>query len=243
MMNVEYACIMTKSDQLLLAQSTSFPSQEKRINKLLPTIMKGDITNVMEIENDRDVVYVKTKKLIFICVSHKLIPEKTKMFMEQFISSTIKEFSGLDNILNMPSSNRLCLQNRLGTKINDLIFEANNGVYKNKTKSMIYEMNSGMLEIKKELQTNIKRMTQNEVNLKELLLSSKKIQEDAEEHKQLAEEVVIATKNLDPIPLCTKSIRNCVIYIFISAVILFAVYTIFAIYRCGNMNLFCDKED
>lgn len=226
-MTITYCSLIGKADKVLLAQSTLSDSYDIRIKNLTNTINKGQVSDIIEIENDQLVTYLRTKKVIFICVSpSKHGDERPRRFLEQYISSMVQEFGSIDNILPKEPK-KLSLQTKLSLKMNSLIESFDTGMYKNK--AMIRGMNDDLTEIKQDLSNNIKKLVKNGDNLDEMLLVSKKINIEAKEYKEGAEELEYETRCIKP----------WMMYTFIVVLVLIIVYTVFAISRCGNLSIFC----
>jgi hypothetical protein len=226
-MPVSYCSIIAKHEKVLLAESTLHESMDWRVKKLCDTILHGKSSDGIEIENNQILAYSRTKKVILICIAGKGEQNKIKRFMEQLVGELIKEFGSLDGILTK-DVHRLCIQTRVELKLNKLINEINTGLYEGR--DLIHGMTDDLVEIRHELHENINKVVKSNENLDELLITSKKIKIGAHEYKENAKELEVQTRCLKP----------WMVYMLISCLILFIVYTVFALIRCGSMSLFCD---
>ena len=233
-MSITYCSIIAKSEKILLAESSTSESFDTRIKTLLPTILKNNVLDVIEIENDNIVTYLRTKKIIFICVSKKDYgEERPRRFIENFASNVIKEFGNLDSIIPPDGLvSKLCLNNRLNAIFNSLVESYDTGAQINKSKSVVKSINRELDEIKHDMRDNIKKIVNNNNDLEDLLLTTQKINDKAKEYRENAKELEKETR-------CCKPWMIIVSVVFL---VLALVYTIFAIYLCGSMTVFCDRK-
>lgn len=230
-MSIKYCSLIAKVEKVVLVESTVTESYDYRIKPLVPTILKKNVCDIIEIEGDMLVTYLRTKKVIFICVSEsKHGDERPRRFIEQFAAMVIKEFDGIDNILPTDGVGKLALQAKLDLKFNNLLANFDTGMYKNK--DLISGMNKDLEDIKHDIGDSIKKIVGDKDNLDEMLLTSKKIVAKAEEYKDDAH---ILEKE-------TRCLKPWMIYLMIIFIVLITVYTCFSFYLCGNLSLFCERK-
>jgi len=233
-MVITYCSIITKNEKILLAESTLSESFDPRIKTLLPNIIKKNVYDHIEIEGKLQVTFLRTKKIIFICVSPTSEgDEKVRKFIEQFTSMIISEYESEDNIIPVGNFRRLALQNSLEKKINNFLTSYSTNIYTVHSKSKINEMSQDMEEMKNTLGAAVKKMCNNQEELDEMLLTSKKLVVKAEVYKEEAKEIEYETRCIKPWML----------YTMIVLFVLFTVYTAFAVYLCGSLSIFCDRKE
>ena len=230
-MSINYCCIIAKKEKILLAESTTSVSSWSRITMLFQNIIHGKTnTGQVEIENDEILTYAKAKEIVLICRSEvKLGEEKPGRFLESFISLLKTEFGTLDYIIdkNKPM-NTNCLQKRLGFKLDTLLKDFETGLLVNK--HVLKDMNHEMEGLKTTMNQNIKNMLKENDNLDELLIKSKKLENDAAIMKQEAVDL----------ELNTRCLRPWMAYSLIFLLVCSIVYVIFAIVKCGSLKIVCE---
>jgi hypothetical protein len=230
-MSITYCSLIAKSEKILLAESTMSESFDSRIKGLIGTILKKNVCDTIEIEGENLVTYLRTKKVIFCCVAPtKHGEERPRRFIEQFAGMVIKEFESIDNIVPQGNFGKLALQAKLEVKFNTFLGSFDTGMYKNK--DIIIGMSKDLDEMKQAMGISIKKMVNNKDELEEMLIVSKKITHKAEEYKEGAKELEYETRCIKP----------WMVYLLVVIVVLFIVYTAFALYYCGAMTLFCEKK-
>jgi hypothetical protein len=233
-MSISYCSLYSKPDKILLAESTSVNSPDHRIHNLLGTIIKSNnLTDIIEIENKQLVTYLKAKKLILICTSHKDDgEERPKRFMEQFFTKIKNIYPDIGTVI--PSQPqyvfKLCLQSQLGKELNGLIESFDTGIYKNK--ALVMQINHDLNDIKTDITIGIKKVVKGNEDMQQLLLTSQKISSGAKEYY---ENVVELEKE-------TRCLKPWMVYVLIGMFALLVVYVVFALYRCGNLSMFCEKK-
>jgi hypothetical protein len=235
-----YCSLIAKNEKVFLAESTLCASYQIKIKTLFCTITKGNVSDVLVLDSSNDLIvtYLRTKKIIFVCVSlSKDGEERPKRFMEQFVGLVVSDFGSLDNLIpqyesesNNNTLSSLCLQEKLESKLNLLIHNFDTGIYKNKEK--LNEMNADLSEMKHNMSSNIKKIVGNNDDLQKLLLVSKNITNKSEEYKNNAKQLEYETKCIKP----------WMIYLAIILIVILIVYTICALYFCGNMWVICDRK-
>ncbi len=230
-MSITYCSLIAISSHILLSESTKSESYNKRIKNLFSKILKKNICDTIEIEGDQIVTFLRTKKILFICVSDiKQGEERPRRFIEKLATMVIKEFDGIDNIIPLEHVNHLCLHTKLESKLNHILEDYETGLYTNK--EHITNINKDLEEMKQNMNSNIKKLVSNTNELDELLIITKKINDKAHDYKENAKEL----------ELQTRCIKPWMVILFIVIMVSFVVYTIFALYLCGNMSLFCEKK-
>ena len=68
-MSITYCSLVAISSHILLSESTKSESYNKRIKNLFSKIFKKNICDTIEIEGNQIVTFLRTKKILFICVS------------------------------------------------------------------------------------------------------------------------------------------------------------------------------
>jgi hypothetical protein len=231
-MSITYCSLYSKKDKVLLAESTSNDSFHSRVKNLLASIVSDkEILNFKEIEGENLVTSLKTKKIIFICVSKEPYERnRPKRFMESFAGMVIKIYGNVDNIIPETGCNHLCLQNNLSLNFNQHLDSFDTGVYKDR--NVINEMNKDLSDIKQDLSQNIKKLLSNSEDLDQMLLVSKKISSNAVEYREEAKVLEMETR-------CFKPWMGIVLVILL---VLFMVYIIFSLYLCGSFTVFCERK-
>ena len=230
-MTIFYCSLYSRTNQILLCESTKTSSFHKRIKGLFSVILKNGQEDTIEIENGELVTYLRTKKIIFICISNLSIgKQKPIRFIQNLAKGVIKDNNGLDMLTDKDSIKKMCLQEKYETFLNNFLDDYDTGI--NNNNELISNMTNDLNEMKKELNTTIMNVINNKEGLDELLLVSKDIKTNAKEYKQNAKELEVQTR-------CCKP---WMIILSIVLLILFIVYTIFALYLCGSMSLFCEKK-
>jgi hypothetical protein len=230
-MSITYCSVIARSEKILLAESTRSESFNNRIKSLHSQIIKKNICDTIEIENGQRVTFLKTKIIIFTCVSPtKSGEDRPRRFIEQFAAMVIKDSGGVDNVIPTDSVGKLCLQSKFDVKLNKLIEDFDTGIYGNK--ELINGINDDLDEIKHEMGKNIQNMVANQTELDEMLLVSKNINLKAAEYREDAKTLERETR------CCKPWMMILLIVILVS----FIVYCIFAIYLCGSLSVSCERK-
>lgn len=114
-MNIEYCCLVSKADIILL---TEYPPNSSnnwmRIKNLLNKIYSGNSSGQIFIENNLAVNYIRTIYIIFICISNKKSTnENEQMFLKKIINTLKNDNESLDKILDNITVTKLCLQEKM----------------------------------------------------------------------------------------------------------------------------------
>jgi hypothetical protein len=230
-MSIIYCSVIAKNEKILLTESTTSESFNNRIKSLYNQIIKKNVCDTIEIENGQLVTFLKTKKIIFTCISPvKYGEERPRKFIEQFAAMIIKDSGGVENIIPKDQVSKLCLQSKFDLQINKLIKDYDTGMYG--SKEIIDEAQNDLNDIKHEMGKNIKKMVANQTELDEMLLVSQKIKTKAKEYKEDANTLERQTR------FCKPWMIICLIVILISII----VYFIFALYLCGNLSVTCERR-
>jgi len=234
-MPVIYCGLFYKQGPIVLAESTLTKSYSQRILNLIHSIYKGDSKTIdrIEIENDEIVIFCRLKTIVFICVSPSDEDKKTIGFMQNtFIPKIMTEFNkNIENITTPKEGEQitnLYHQNRLQKLLNTELDNLDTGILQNKTLSKITKE---METIKNDLKTGIKNQLKETENLESLLVTSNKLNEQALEYKDNSEKLEYETRCIKPWMIITG----------IVILILFIVYVVISLWRCGNLNIFCSK--
>jgi hypothetical protein len=231
-MSILYCSVIAKNEKILLAESTVTESFNNRLKSLYNQIIKKNICDTIEIENGQLVTFLKTKKIIFTCISPvKYGEDRPRRFIEQFAAMIIKDSGGVEMIIPNEKISKLCLQSKFDEKLNKLIQDFDTGMYG--SKELINEMQNDMNDIKQEMGKNIKKMVANQTELDEMLLVSQKIKTKAKDYKEDA-------KTLE------RETRCCKPWMIIFSIIIlvsFIVYSIFVLYLCGSLSVTCEKKN
>lgn len=230
-MSIIYCSIYANKEKLILAESTTCESFHVRIKRLLSSILSDKETlSSREIEGGHLVVALKTKKIIFMCVSKgSHSNDRIQRFLKSFIELINKQFGTLDSVIQEPLKN-LCLQKQLNTNLNKLLESYDTGVYKDK--AMIDEINKDLSDIKQDLSKGIRNMVNSAGDLDELLLISQNLNIQAVEYK---EDAVILEKE-------TRCFKPWMGITLIVILVIIIVYIIFSLYLCGSLTLFCERK-
>jgi hypothetical protein len=231
-MSITYCSIYSKKEKVLLAESTSNDSFHNRVKNLFSSIVSDkEILNFREIEGNYLVTSLKTKKVIFVCVSKEPYEKnRPKRFMESFAGMVIKIFGNVDSIVPESGCSHLCLQSNLSLNFNQHIESYDTGVYKDR--NVINEMNKDLSDIKHDLSQNIKKLMANSDDLDQMLLVSKKISSNAVEYREEAKVLEMETR-------CFKPWMGILLIILL---VLLMVYVIFSLYLCGSLTVFCERK-
>ena len=122
-MKINYCCLISKSDKVLLAEYPQGGSNWMRINNLLNKIYTGTSSSQINIENNIMVSYIRTPLIIFVCVSTK--NNDDNVFLQSLINSLKTEYNSLEKILENKIINKLCLQPNIGPFIDKFMHEHN----------------------------------------------------------------------------------------------------------------------
>ncbi len=231
-MSITYCSLYAKKEKILLAESTTTESFHSRIKSLLNSILNDkEILNIIEIEGENIVTFLKSKKVVFICVSKSSHGhERPQRFIESFATMCVKEFGTVDQIIPEGGANHLCHQLKLNIKFNKHLDNYDTGVYSNK--QLISEMNKDLQDIKHDLSQGIKKMVGNNDELEQMLVISKNITVKAEEYKEEAKVLEVQTR-------CFKPWMGITLIIML---VLLIVYFIFSLYLCGSLTVFCERK-
>ena len=235
-MPIDYCCIIARKEYTLMAQSTTSSSSWNRIKPLLKKISENKTTaGKIEIENDLILSWAKSRHIIFMCRSPvgNGQEERTERFLESLINLIKAEFGNLENIIDKNKGvTLLCLQSRLETKLDNLIQDYKPQDQLQRSKTDLNMISNDINELKNQMNINIKTILKDNNNLDELLIKSQKIDTKAIEMVKEVEKIEIETQCIKPWMIYS------VIAFFVSGII----YIIFALVRCGNLNIICVNE-
>ena len=219
-MSISYCCILEKTENILLCESTNFCSQWDEIKGLLTRINKGLYFNSFFIENDSRLIYRKKKSFFFIVIaSVSTSDNKINKFMSKFIECVNFSFVPLDN----RKLYHLCFQKETSSKLDNLISDVDSGLLMERDQ-FDFKYNSVKLDFNNNLQEKFN-------NFEEILIKSN---------------TIIA--NTTPIKKVTKprkktsSRKSWRIYLYIFIFIMIVVYTIFSMLKCENLSILCETS-
>jgi hypothetical protein len=225
-----YTSLLAKNEKLILAESTLCASFNQRVKSLLKRMLNGVIGDSIEIEDDMMITYIRTKSVLFTCVSPVNTGyEKPKKFLKQLIELVLKDFKAIDQIVPETVS-KMCLQTQLEKKLNNLINDFDTGV--NESKKVIEENFKIVEDIKVTMRDNIRTVVDNRDELNQMLLTSKNIENKAKEMNASSKELEYRTR------FCKPWMIYCGIFTLICVI----VYVVFSIYLCGSLSPFCEKH-
>jgi hypothetical protein len=230
-MSLDYCCLIAKKEKVIIAESNfKQASYSKLIMPTINTMIKGALLDFIELEDSKLITYFKAKRILFVCVSRGVDgKERPKRFMENFINLVNSEYGTIDNLFNdFPKITRNCANEKFETKFNKILDDFDTGL---NSRGMIGKIQSDLDEIKKDLNKNIKTMLDNNNDLDHLLLVSKNINKTAEEYKEDAKVLEYETRCIKP----------WMIYVLIILIVLGLVYLVFALARCGDLHIFCER--
>ena len=231
-MSIIYCAVIEKTNKMIIAESKTQEPFYKRIKSLINKMLVGNVGDVIEIEDEKLVTYIRTKHTIFVCVSYgKYTTDRSKRFLKKFLELMIAEFKSLDSIIPANVTiTKLFLQERLEMKLNTLIEEFDNDI--SKSMDNIIEINKDVNDIKLNMNLNFQRLASTDSNLNEMLISSKKLNETSAflraESKNLERE--------------TRCLKPWIMYLMGFIVIILIVYFIFSFYVCGSPSIFCERK-
>ena len=231
-MSIIYCAVIEKRNKMIIAESKGQESFYKRIKSLIKTMLVGNVGDVIEIEDEKLVTYIRTKYTIFVCVSYgKYTTDRPKRFLKKFLELMIAEFKSLDSIIPANETiTKLFLQERLEKNLNTLIEEFDNDIPK--SMDNIIEINKDVNDIKLNMNLNFQRLSGNDSNLNEMLISSKKLNETSGIFRA-------ESNNLERETRCLKP---WMIYLMGFTVIILFVYFIFSFYVCSSPSIFCERK-
>jgi hypothetical protein len=231
-MSILYCAVIEKNNKLIVAESKNSESFNKRLQSLIKKMLVGNVGDMIEIENEKMVTYLRTKHTIFVCVSSgKYSTDRPKRFLKKFLEMMIAEFKSMDNIIPQNVTiTKLILQERLEKKLNSLIEEFDSDL--SKSTDTIIDMNKNLDDIKLNMNSNFKKLVSNENDMNELLLSSKKLNVTSSEFRT-------ESRNLERETRCLKPWMIYVTSVFVISLI---VYFIFSFYLCGSVSISCERK-
>jgi uncharacterized coiled-coil DUF342 family protein len=97
----------------------------------------------------------------------------------------------------------------------------------------VHNMNNEVLEIKKEMNGQIKKLCNNLNELDEVLLKADNIKLNADDFKKKAKSLEEESR-----PCCTPFVKNTT-YIFLVLLTLFIIYAVTSLIRCDSLNIAC----
>ena len=230
-MSLNYCCLISRYDKIIMAESNfKEVSFSKLIIPTINTMIKGSLLDFIELEDNKMITYFRTKKILFACVSQGVDgKERPKRFMEIFINLVNSEYASLDDLLiKFPKITRNCANEIFEKKFNKILGDFDTGI---NSRGLIGKIQHDVDEIKKDLNKNIKTMIENNNDLDHLLLVSQNINKNAEEYKENA--VVLEYE--------TRCLKPWMIYVLIILIVLSLVYLVFALARCGDLHIICDR--
>jgi hypothetical protein len=100
-----------------------------RISNLLTKIQNGPYTDDFKIENSQMVTYVRTKHVIFTCISVENTKDSIQVFLEKLIKKTKSEFVKLERLISSSSLVKRCQQEKIYPLLDELITEMNKEIH------------------------------------------------------------------------------------------------------------------
>lgn len=232
-MSILYCSIILNGDKHKLAETKDGKQFKMQIKNLLPQILKGIVSDRLEFENYY-LTYIRLKEITFICVSlKKLGEERPRKFIETLINKLISTYGGVKELLDKCDLKELSLQKELSIPLENHIEDYNTGV--DVQLYRIDEMKTDVDDIKQDLKKGVKQAAQNLGDLNEILLTTKRVKDNAKAFRKDAREAEGATR------FCCKPWVKRLFIILAIIVFLGLAYIVAAIIRCNNFNLFCSK--
>jgi hypothetical protein len=114
-MSINYSCIVSRGDKILLAEYPSGGSNWMRVNNLLTKFYSGTSSGQIDIENDLVVNYIRTVHIILVSISKKINDNhKEKVFLQDIINAIKTEYESIENLLKNVNVTKLCFQKKIG---------------------------------------------------------------------------------------------------------------------------------
>ena len=229
-MSINYCGLLTKSDSILLAESTTGVSYLLRLSSHIKDINKGAATGKIIMDNDITLHYIRTKSVIFLVVTATSIEEdKPIRFMEYFVDIVLRQFKTFENIINV-SGKIIKFQHQqvLVEKLNTLVKSFDSHIY---DKKKVLGIQLEIDETKKNLKYGINKALKNNEDLGELLIKTERINDKAEDFKD----------NANDLRYETRCIKPWMIIVCVLAVLILG-YLIVALIRCSSVyNVWCSS--
>ena len=215
-MNIDYCCLVSKADKILLAEFPIGGSNWMRIQNLLNKIYNGTSANQINIESDLLVNYFRTVPIIFICISRKSDFEgNEQIFLQKVINAMKNEYESLDKMMdNDILIKKFCFQEKVGIILKKLFVEFSDEIEKNKANDIIF--NKNLFDSMKDPLVDQSFMGSTQADF---TVNSYENQQ-SESRK------------------CTK--KTTVVLILTVVSLLLMAYIIVSMMRCSNLNIFCE---
>lgn len=130
-MPISYCCLVSNATKILLADYPQGCNESNwmRISNLLTKIQVGPYTDDFKIENSQIVTYLRTKHVIFTCISVENTKESIKIFLEKLYKSTKLKFNKLERLISSRSLTKRCQQEILYPLLDELISDMNKEIH------------------------------------------------------------------------------------------------------------------
>jgi hypothetical protein len=130
-MPISYCCLVSNATKILLADYPQGFNESNwmRISNLLTKIQNGPYTDDFKIENSQMVTYVRTKHVIFTCISVENTKDSIQVFLEKLIKKTKSEFVKLERLISSSSLVKRCQQEKIYPLLDELITEMNKEIH------------------------------------------------------------------------------------------------------------------
>src|SRR4051812_9697630 len=112
-MPITHCCLVSKSDKTLLAEYPEGRSNWMRVFNLLTKIQNGGYKDHFTIEDNQTVSYVRTKHVIFICISVNISSESIQNFLENLIKTMKSQYKRLEELVTNVTMAKHCQQTNL----------------------------------------------------------------------------------------------------------------------------------
>lgn len=130
-MPISYCCLVSNATKILLADYPQGFNESNwmRISNLLTKIQNGPYTDDFKIENSQMVTYVRTKHIIFTCISVENTKDSIHVFLEKLIRNIKSEFIKLERLISSTSLAKRCQQEKINPLLDELITEMNKEIH------------------------------------------------------------------------------------------------------------------
>jgi hypothetical protein len=228
-MSITYSSIIKSKDNIKIAESSNFIKYKMWIKNILPEISKGITSDRFELE-DNYLTYIKTKEVIFLCISgKKFSTDRPNKFLEVLIARVNKMYENL-SIMVEKTKKELSLSEEIN--IDNIINEFNSGLEKGF--DQIEVINTEVGEIKNELKHGINQIVKNLNTLDEALLTSNTLKKNANFFKKQTKEI----KNRSY--CCCRPWIFWVSITLTTLLTLFIIYVVISVIRCGDLKITCE---
>lgn len=237
-MSISYCVILHLKEKQILAESSKGSKYRLELKSLYSEIFSKVSSDQISIDNKNLFTYKKYKETVFVVVSPKKENKNEPfIFMEELKKNIEKEHKPLKKLIeDLKNKNtEYALQDSIGKTIDNTI-KLLNSQFPESLKT-IANINKDVESIKETLKENVNKQINNIQDLEKPLLKAQEIKELAQEFRRKADDTLDKTK------FCCSKKMKIVYFIFGIFVVLFAVYAIIALVRCGDLNAFCSGEE